>query len=70
MIRHQKALSPRLGKPSYHAFPEFRQYPATIRAVTPEEKVAIRAKGQGTIHCVHPLAGFPLYDGLTPGDPG
>ena len=32
--------------------------------VTPEEKVAIRAKGRATIHCVHPVAGFPLYDGF------
>ena len=30
--------------------------------VTPQEKVAIRAKGRATIHCVHPVAGFPLYD--------
>jgi hypothetical protein len=32
--------------------------------VTPEEKVAIRAKGRATIDCVDPLAGFPLYDGF------
>jgi hypothetical protein len=32
--------------------------------VTPEEKIAIRAKGRTTIDCVHPLAGFPLYDGF------
>ena len=30
---------------------------------TPEEKIAIRAKGQVPVHSVHPVAGFPLYNG-------
>ena len=32
--------------------------------ITPEEKAAIRAKGQTPIHRMHPVTGFPLYAGF------
>src|SRR5208282_2368722 len=32
--------------------------------VTPAENVVMRAKGRAAIHCVHPMADFPLYDGF------